>query len=368
MFRARHRFGSRGPQHAGTAFGGRRPPELGLVLVIAALCVLLALAAETVTVRGEAVNSFLRGENLLANVLTPMSWIAILALGATAVIVTGGIDISVGSVFGLSALATAAVLERLPRDASGWTAIPLAAAVALGVGLLCGVINGLLIVGLRLHPFIATLGTLSIFRGIALVSVAEKTLPSLGRELPPSFTEHFIGRRIELAGGATFVQPVPMLIALAVLALMWLFLQRTVAGRELYAVGGNAEAARYAGLPVRRILVRTYAIAGLLAGLAGLVSAGFYQSANTQTGEGLELPVIAAAVVGGASLTGGRGTALGACLGALLIQLIENGIDVVRSIELGPFSLSISRQYAKIIIGLAILIAVALDRWSERWR
>lgn len=346
----------------------RRFSELGLVLVILALCVLLTLCAETVSVRGRDVNNFLRLENLVANVLTPMSWTAILALGATAVIVSGGIDISVGSIFGLAALGTAAVLERLPPDASGWTALPLGAATALGIGGACGLANGALVVTLRLHPFIATLGTLSIFRGLALVLVTEKTLPSLGRELPHSFTDGFVGSRLQLGGQAEFLQPVPMAIMLATLAVFWVFLHRSAAGRELYAVGGNEEAARYAGLPVRRIRIGVYVLSGLCAGLAGLVSTGFYQSANTATGEGLELPVIAAAVVGGASLSGGRGTALGAFLGALLIKLIENGIDVVREIDLGPIAFHVSREYSKIILGLAIVLAVALDRFSERWR
>jgi ribose/xylose/arabinose/galactoside ABC-type transport system permease subunit len=141
-----------------------------------------------------------------------------------------------------------------------------------------------------------------------------------------------------------------------------------VGGREIYAVGGNEEAARFAGLPTGRVKLRVYALAGLAAGAAAMVSTGFYQSANTATGEGYELTVIAAAVVGGASLTGGRGTALGALLGALIIKLIENGIDIVREIPLGFATLSISKEYGKIIIGLAILLAVAIDRLSERLR
>lgn len=343
--------------------GTRRWSELGLVVAILVLALALTLAADTLSVRGVEVNNFLRLENLLANVLVPMSWVTILALGATLVIVSGGIDISVGSVFGLSALATAAVSERLDLEAPAGTVLPLALGVALGVGAACGLVNGLLIVGLRLHPFIATLGTLSIFRGLALVSVEEKTLPSLGRALPRALTEEGVGARLELAG--TFLQPVPILVMLVALALTWLFLARTVWGRSIYAVGGNEEAARYAGIGVGRVKVGVYVLAGLAAGLAGFVSTGFYQSANTATGEGLELAVIAAAAVGGASLSGGRGTALGAFLGALLIKLIENGIDVVKRIDLGLFEIAISKEYAKIILGLAIVVAVAIDRLTH---
>lgn len=341
----------------------RRLQEAGLLAVILLVGAFLTATAGDVAVRGESVNAFLRFENLVANVLTPMSWMAILALGATIVIASGGIDISVGSIFGLSALGAAAVLQRLPADAPAWLALPAGAAAALAIGGACGLANGLLVVLLRIHPFIVTLGTLSIYRGLGLVLVKEKTLPGLGRELPASFTTGFVGARWQFGdSAAAFVQPVPILILLLAAAAVALFLGRMVAGREVYAVGGNAEAARFAGLPVARIQVRVYALAGLLAGLAGMVSAGFYQSANTATGEGYELTVIAAAVVGGASLLGGRGTALGAVLGALVIKLIENGIDIVKVVDLGLFRLAVSKEYGKIIIGLAILAAVAVDR------
>ncbi len=358
--------GPRAP-HDHDAMPFRRPrlAEAGLLLVIALLGLLMSLAADTVHLRDGDANAFLRLDNLLANVATPMSWMAIMALGATVVIVSGGIDISVGSIFGLSALGTAAVLQELPADCSGWIALPAAAGTALGIGAACGLLNGALVVGLRLHPFIVTLGTLSIFRGIGLVAVTAKTLPTLGHALPASFTERLVGARWALGGG-NFVQPVPMLVMLGCAAAAWIFLAHTVPGREVYAVGGNEEAARFSGLPVGRIKLRVYAISGLCAGVAGLLSAGFYQSANTATGEGYELTVIAAAVVGGASLTGGRGTALGALLGALVIKLIENGIDILRAIDLGLFTLPVSKEYGKIIIGVAILLAVAVDRTSER--
>jgi ribose/xylose/arabinose/galactoside ABC-type transport system permease subunit len=348
-----------------------RPPRLaetGLLLVIVLLGAGITLAADTLTLRGQEVNAFLRWDNLLANVATPMSWMAIMALGATAVIVAGGIDISVGSMFGLSALGTAAVLQELPPDCSGLVAVPVAAATALGIGTACGLLNGALVTGLRMHPFIVTLGTLSIFRGIGLVAVRTKTLPSLGHQLPDSFTQGFVGARWTPLEGGVFVQPVPMLVMLACAAAAWVLFAHTVAGREIYAVGGNEQAARYAGLRVGRIKLRVYALSGLAAGIAGFLSAGFYQSANTATGEGYELTVIAAAVVGGASLAGGRGTALGALLGALVIKLIENGIDILKAVRLGFATIPVSKEYGKIIIGVAILAAVAVDRLSERWR
>lgn len=338
--------------------------EIGLVVVVLLLGTLLTLFSEPVVVRGETVNNFLRLENLVPNVLTPMSWIAILALGATVVIVTAGIDISVGSVFGLSALACAAVLERLPAEAPAAVALPLGLLVPCAVGATCGALNGLLVVRLAIHPFVVTLGTLSIFRGVALVSVPEKTLPGLGRELPAAFTG-FVGWRLPIGESGGFVQPVPVLFMLAALAVTHVLLRRTTFGRAVYAVGGNERAARFAGIRVGRTKLLVYTYAGLLAGLAGMVSCGFFQSANTATGEGYELTVIAASVVGGASLLGGRGTALGAMLGALVIALIENGIDVLGRVEIGPLAFTVSREYQKIIVGAAIVAAVAVDRLAH---
>ena len=362
------------PGDTGKRRGGLRLPrmqEAGLLVVIFLLGLLLTFAAEPITVRGQTINNFFRLDNIIPNVATPMSWMAIMAIGVTFVIVSGGIDISVGSIFGLAALATAAVLQNFPENASRWAVLPVALIVPLGIGLLCGLVNGAIVVGLRMHPFIATLGTLSIFRGIALISVPSKSLPYGDKTLPEAFTSHFMSWQITMQrGDATplLLQPMPMIIMLLCVIAGWIFLSHTVAGREIYALGGNEEAARFSGLPVGRIKLRVFALSGLAAGIAGMVSTGYYGSANTATGEGYELTVIAAAVVGGASLTGGRGSALGAVLGALIIKLIENGIYVLKKISLGFITLSLSKEYSKIIIGIAIIVAVAVDRLSEYLR
>ncbi len=339
--------------------------EAGLLVVILLLGLLLTFAAEPITVRGQTVNNFFRLDNLIPNVATPMSWMAIMAIGMTLVIVSGGIDISVGSIFGLAALGTAAVLQNFPENASRWAVWPVAVAVPLGIGLICGLINGALVVGLRMHPFIVTLGTLSIFRGIALISVPSKSLPYGDKSLPEAFTTHFLSWQLTKP---LLLQPMPMILMVMCVIAGWIFLSHTVAGREIYALGGNEEAARFSGLPVGRIKLRVYALSGLAAGIAGMVSTGYFGSANTATGEGYELTVIASAVVGGASLTGGRGSALGALLGALVIKLIENGIYVLKKIDLGFVTLSLSKEYTKIIIGIAIIVAVAVDRLSEYLR
>ncbi len=293
-------------------------------------------------------NTFLNFDNLIDGIATPMSYYAIMAVGVTLVIITGGIDISVGSVMALAALGGAAALQNLPVDASAATVLPIGILVPLLIGLLCGLINGGLVVSLNLHPFIVTLGTMSIFRGLANVLPEQKTLPAAGKQLPTAFTTEFM--RIEMFG----LQPMPLIIMLICVAVGWFYLRMMVAGRETYVIGGNEEAARFSGLRVGWIKLRTYALAGLAAGVGGMVSLGRFGTASTSTGTGYELTVIAAAVVGGASLTGGRGTAIGALLGTLVIALIENGIIILR----------LAQEYRLIIIGLAIIVAVSLDRLS----
>lgn len=322
-----------------------RVQDLGLAAVVLLLGVILAGYGWHDAAPGRP-NTFLNPDNLIDGIATPMSYYAIMAIGLTLVIITGGIDLSVGSTMALAALAGAAVLQRLPEDAPAYQVLPLAVLVPLAVGTVCGALNGGLIVGLRLHPFIVTLGTMSIFRGLANVLPAEKTLPAAGRQLPHAFTLDFM--RIELGG----LQVMPMLIMLGCVAAGWFYLRMLVAGRETYALGGNEEAARFSGMRTGRIKLRTYTLAGMAAGLAGMVSLGRFGTASTSTGSGYELTVIASAVVGGASLAGGRGTAIGALLGTLVIALIENGIVILR----------LAQEYRLVIIGLAIIVAVALDR------
>jgi ribose/xylose/arabinose/galactoside ABC-type transport system permease subunit len=212
-----------------------------------------------------------------------------------------------------------------------------------------------------MHPFIVTLATLSIFRGIAINSVQQGSLPYGDRILPEGFTDRFIAYTIDWKA----LEPVPMAIMILVVLVGWVYLGGTVWGRETYAIGGNEEAARFSGIRVGWAKMRTYLICGLCAGLAGMVSCGYYKSAATNTGYGYELTVVAAAVVGGASLSGGRGTALGAALGTLIMQLIDNGIGILSQVKIGPWTFEVRREQTMIIIGIAIVIAVAVDRFSE---
>jgi ribose transport system permease protein len=340
--------------------------ELGLVGVILLLGALLTLFGGTVERRvtdpatGKEYrivkNKFLNVERLLT-LAKNTSFFAIMAIGATVVIVAGGIDLSVAGIYVCSGLAGAALLNAWGPSGGlsappGWAVVLLTLALCLATGTLLGAANGLAVVSLRLHPFIITLGTMGIFRGMAFVATKAQ---SIG-QFHPAFVDGFISRRLAL--GESFIYPVPLCILL--LAAVWgsLYLSATVTGRKLLAIGGNETAARYAGLPVPRLKAATYMIAGLTAGVAAMINIGYHGSAASGDGAGYELEVIAAAVVGGASLSGGRGTALGAVLGALIIRLIVDGIVI----------LDLDQNYSQIIVGSLIVAAATLDRWSSEWR
>ena len=326
--------------------------RFGLVFVVLAMGLALSAAGHVKRLDSSRPNTFLNRSNLVENVATPMSYYAIRAVGVSVVIIGGGIDISVGSIMGLSAIMTAWFIQRFPANASAWTVLPVALGLPVLIGISCGLINGLLIALLRIHPFIVTLGTLSIFRGLATVLPPQRTMPAQPLKVPVAFTDEFM----RYVPSASFpVRVVPLVFVIAITAVGVLFLKRLVPGVQIYAIGGNEEASRLAGLPVARLKIMTYAISGACAGIAGAISLGNFGSASATTASGYELTVIASAVVGGASLAGGRGTAIGALLGALVIGLIENGISILQW----------NQEYRLIIIGAAIIVAVSLDRLSE---
>ena len=332
--------------------------DAGLVFVILLLAGFLTGYGYYDAAPGES-NTFLNGKNLIDGIATPMSNYAIMAAGMTIVIVAGGIDISVASIQALAALTTAWALKHFAPDTSVALQLPVAVAVALGVGALCGLTNGLLVVGLRMHPFIVTLGTLSIFRGLANVIPFsdEKTLKITGAKLPDGQSlDHPLQQLFnwQLAG----LEVLPLLVILVVTAAAYVYLSRSVMGRETYAVGGNEQAARFSGINVNAVKLRAFTINGVLAGLTGLIVLGRYGTATTKMAFGNELQVVAAAVVGGAALAGGRGTAIGALLGTLILAMIEDAINI----------LHFDQELKSVIVGLSIIIAVSLDRLSEAWR
>ena len=322
--------------------------QAGLVAVVVLLGAILTASAGTHIdrVTGAPVNNFLNPYTLIQTA-TDASFFAIMAVGATIVIISGGIDLSVGSTYALSGVTMAMALRGMGAQDTPSTVV-IGLAVAAGVGLICGLANGVMVVGLRVHPFIITLGTMWVLRGIAFVaSNAESIL------LPPVLTR-FAKAQLGLAES---LYPVPMLVMLLVTLAGAVYLTQTVMGRHVFAIGGNAEATRFSGLRLGRIQTSVFAISGLTAGIAAFMGASFYGSASCVDATGYELYVIASAVVGGASLSGGRGSAFNAMLGALLIVLIRQSIR----------TLHFDQNYEWIIIGCAIIIAVVLDQASARF-
>jgi ribose transport system permease protein len=308
---------------ARAVFWQRVGPLLGLLI----LCGALSLASP----------HFLTVDNLL-NVLRQSAINAILALGQLLVIVTAGIDLSIGSIVGLAIVLLALMMK------AGWPWW-LACAAAVASGAAVGLLNGLLLTRLRLpHPFISTLGTMNVARGAALLLAAG--VPISG--LPAGF-------RDAVAGSVAGI-PSPVLIAAAVYALGHVFLARTVWGRDLYAIGGNREAARLCGVPVDRRLNLAYALSGAAAGLAAVVLAARMNSGFPLAGQGAELDAIAAVIIGGASFFGGVGTVGGTLIGALVIGFLRNGLNL----------LDVSAFWQMVVIGSVIVAAVTIDVLRQR--
>lgn len=324
-----------------------RAEQIGIVVVLGLLWAALTFAAgnHVDPTSGASVNNFLNVHTLI-QMATDASGFAIMGVGATIVIISGGIDLSVGAIYALSGVAMAMVVRAVTPD-GGTAAVLLGLTTCVVVSLACGFANGVMVIGLGVHPFIITLGTMWMLRGLAFViSRAESIL------VPASLTSV---AKASLGMGTT-LYPVPLLVMLAVTVVGGVYLRRTVMGRHIFAVGGNAEAARYAGLSVDRIRLGVYLVSGLTAGIAAFLGAAFYGSATSSDANGYELYVIASAVVGGASLIGGRGSAVSATLGALLIVTIRQAIR----------TLHLDQNYEWIIIGGAMIVAVVLDQSGTR--
>lgn len=299
------------------------------------------------------VNRFLEPDNLvlLAN---NASYIAIMAVGMTAIIILAGIDLSVGSTYALAALLGAMLFSAIdstgPPILQGWLIVPIAFLTCCIIGAAAGFANGIMVVGFRVHPFIITLGTMAIFRGIVFVLSEGQSISGF-----PDALQGFLKAEVRIGG--TGVDPVPMLIMIGIGAIGVFILSRTVIGRQIYAIGGNETAATYAGIPVNRVKVLCFTVTGLLAGLSACIYAGYYGAAEPNAGQAYELRVIAAAVIGGASLSGGRGSAAGAVLGAIIVELINNGMIILK----------IDQSYNQIVMGAAIVLAVVIDQAKGRF-
>ncbi|HEY3363529.1 MAG TPA: ABC transporter permease [Symbiobacteriaceae bacterium] len=304
--------------------------EFNILVALIVLGAVLSFASE----------HFLTRNNLFG-VMRAFSLTAIMAIGETMVIITDGIDLSVGSIMGLAGLVTGMVM------AGGQSAV-LAVMIGILVGATMGLVNGGLITGLRLPPFIATLGMLSIGRG--LVYVITKGYPVTVDDSNAGFL--FLGQ------GYIGPVPVPVVLMLLLTVAGAVFLTRTSLGRYVYALGGNEQAARLSGIRVDRVKLLIYTLSGLFAGIAGVVLLARLVSAQPSAGLGYELPVIAAAVIGGTSLSGGEGSIVGTVIGAALIGILENGMVLV----------GINTYAQQAVTGLVILLAVAMDMWRKRRR
>lgn len=313
-----------------SAGGGRMPVRFNL-RDAGTLFGLLAIAA----VFALATPNFLSQHNLI-NILQQSSINACVALGMTLVIISGGIDLSVGPTAALSAVLTATmIVSGVP--------MPLAFAGGLLVGLACGFVNGALISIAGLQPFIVTLGTLSLYRALALIFTSGT--PVLG--LPRGFRALFNGTIGPL--------PIPVAIVAMVSLVAWFVLRKTPLGEYILAVGGNEEASRIAGVPIVRTKIATYMISGALAFLAAMILIGRLGAAEPVLGNLWELDAIAAAAIGGASLMGGKGSVVGTLLGAVVLGEMRNGLTL----------LNVQAFYQLLATGIIIIVAMLVDRFTR---
>jgi ribose transport system permease protein len=297
-------------------------PFLSLILLFVALWI--------------ASPNFLTATNL-SSVVRQTAVINIMALGMTIIIITGGIDLSVGSILGLAGL-----LGTMAMEAG--TSIVVGVGIGLLTGLICGFLNGFMITQLKIAPFIVTLGTLGIYRGAALI--ISNGLPV--HNVPPAFS--FLGEGTVL--GIPFVLWLLVICGVAV----HIILEHTRLGRYAFAIGSSPAAAVYAGIPVTFHTTSVYAIGGLLTGLGGMIEASRLMTGQPTAGTGYELQAIAAVVIGGGSLRGGEGSVVGTLVGAFIMGLLSNGSDL----------LGISNYVQQVVIGAVIILAVAADELRKR--
>jgi ribose transport system permease protein len=282
-------------------------------------------------------DTFLTTDNFL-NIFRRSSVNAIIAVGMTAIIISGGIDLSVGSMMALSGMVGAWTMKHFSGDNLTVGAMWLGTFAGIFAGTLAGFLNGALINGLKLPPFILTLGTMSAFRGISYV---------MNDGQPYNVPAYQY-----LGDGQFLGAPVSTVIAIAIILIASVVLNRTTLGRYTYAIGANRVATLYSGVNVTRNLTIIYTLAGLLVGVASMIETSRTVSAQPTAGIGLELDIIAAVVIGGASLNGGRGTILGTIIGTLLISFLRNGCTL----------LGISTNIQLIVIGVIIIVAVSVDQ------
>ncbi len=325
---------------------------LGMTIALLLMCAVIWFSNE----------SFASGPNIRNNT-RQVALLGIYAVGVSFVIISGGIDLSIGSVIGLAAVVTVKLSAGADRGGFGLP-LALAIAAALGLSMALGLVQGLLITRAGLQPFILTLCGMLIYRGVSQTVLGGGDI-SFGdsQVVAVSFFVSEIGE-----GSFLWIITWPVIIFLVVMGAAAYLLHFTVFGRYLFAIGGNREAARYSGIPVRTVETVTYVVSAGLAGLAGVVHAAYLPQVNHQIGIGYELTAIAAAVLGGCSLRGGEGSIPGILIGAAIMQVIDNGINLFR-IPLGNGrTWRLDENWKHIIIGGVILGAVSLDGLLHKLR
>ncbi len=325
-------------------------PNTGISVVF--VCLLILVWATTPSFR-----HLLTFQNLVQQV----SINAIIAIGMTFVIITAGIDLSVGSIQGLSGVITAMVLMNPALVGRfGLAVIPLAVAGGVAAGALAGFLNGAAVSLLRMQPFIVTLATMWAIRGVAEIITNGSPIGTVSPDRPlANLRNNILQNKFTMIGmGFTGIIPLSALIALVVMIASHILLSRSAFGRQVYAIGGNKEAARLSGINVDRTLLMVYALSGLLAGIAAVILASKLVGGQPTAGNGFELYAIAAVVVGGTSLFGGVGNVIGSVLGALIIGIINMGLDLH----------GISAFWQQIVTGAIILLAVLIDDRVRRRR
>lgn len=307
------------------------------VIALLLMCIILTLLSDR----------FLTGENLW-NVMRQISVNVVISVGMTLVILTGGIDLSVGSVLAISGAVTAGMIQaHIPCESVGITiSFTIFGSIAGGIlaGLIPGWINGMAITRFRVPPFVATLAMLTIARGLTMLWTGGFPITGLGSSMSFIGTGWFLGI------------PMPVWISALIVALAVVVTKKTRFGRHIYAVGGNEKAAELSGLKIERIKLSVYTIAGALAAVGGIIVTSRLDSAQPNAGTGFELDSIAAVVIGGTSLSGGKGTIMGTVQGALIIGILNNGLVL----------LNVSPFWQQVIKGFVILLAVVVEKLNKK--
>lgn len=300
--------------------------QYGIFIAFIAICIVLALISP----------QFLTVSNWTI-IITQVSINALLAFGVTFVIITGGIDLSLGSVVAVTGI----VASTLAHPDEFPSIVPILGGIL--TGLLFGALNGTIITKSKVPPFIVTLGTMTIGRGLALILSKGRPISNLSESF------NFIG------GGHIFGIPFPIIILIIAFIICSIVLKKTILGRYIYAVGGNEQAARASGIQVDKVKMTVYTICGSLAALAGILLTSRITTGQPNAGVGFELDAIAAAIIGGTSTSGGTGTMTGTLIGALLIGVISNGLDLM----------NVTSYYQQVVMGTIIIGAVVLDSWNH---